>query len=78
MNCQIIFSRKNKKNISKLCLLKILPSMQSVNSYPFPMEDNVKSAECNIFTMILGHRKHFEHITKTRLFKNIENLTTKN
>ena len=29
MKCQILFSRKNKKNISK-CLLKFLPSMQSI------------------------------------------------
>ena len=31
MQCQILFSRKDKKNISKCCLLKLLPSMQSVN-----------------------------------------------
>ena len=30
MKCQILFSRKIKKNISKCCLLKFLPSMQSV------------------------------------------------
>ena len=30
MKCQILFSRKNKKNISKCHLLKFLPSMQSV------------------------------------------------
>ena len=30
MKCQILFSRKNKKNILKCCLLKFLPSMQSV------------------------------------------------
>ena len=46
MKCQILFSMKNKKNISKCRLLKFLPSMQSVNavitsrfsyvcSYPF-------------------------------------------
>ena len=27
MKCQILFSRKNKKNISKDCPLKFLPSM---------------------------------------------------
>ena len=32
MKCQILFSRKNKKNISKYCLLKFLLSMQSVKS----------------------------------------------
>ena len=31
MKCQILFSRKNKKSISKCRLLKFLPSMQSVN-----------------------------------------------
>ena len=29
MKCQILFVRKNKKIISKCCLLKFLPSMQS-------------------------------------------------
>ena len=32
MKCQILFSRKNKKKISKCCLLKFLPSMQSVKA----------------------------------------------
>ena len=31
MKCQILFSRKNKKNISKCRLLKFLPSMQGDN-----------------------------------------------
>ena len=30
MKCQILIPRKNKKNILKCHLLKILPSMQSV------------------------------------------------
>ena len=30
MKCQILFSRKNKKNISKCRLLQFLPSVQSV------------------------------------------------
>ena len=30
MKCQILFSRKNKKNISKCCLLKILPRVPPV------------------------------------------------
>ena len=30
MRCQILFSRKNKKNLSKCHLLKFLPTMQSV------------------------------------------------
>ena len=32
MKCQILFSRKNKKIFEKCCLLKFLPSMQSVIS----------------------------------------------
>ena len=32
MQCQILFSGKNKKNISKCRLLKILPRVLSVNS----------------------------------------------
>ena len=31
MKCQILFSGKNKKNISKCCLLKILPRVLSPN-----------------------------------------------
>ena len=31
MKCQILFSGKNKKNISKCHLLKILPRVLSVN-----------------------------------------------
>ena len=34
MQCQILFSGKNKKNISKCRLLKILPRVLSVKSYP--------------------------------------------
>ena len=30
MRCQVLFSRRNKKNISKCHLLKFLPSMQNV------------------------------------------------
>ena len=30
MKCHILFSEKNKKNISKCCLLKILPRVLSV------------------------------------------------
>ena len=35
MKRQILFSGKNKKNISIYCLLKILPSMLNVNDEPF-------------------------------------------
>ena len=34
MKCQTLFSGKNKKNISKCRLLKILPRVLSVKSYP--------------------------------------------
>ena len=33
MKCQILFSGKNKKNISKCRLLKILPRVLSVNLF---------------------------------------------
>ena len=33
MKCQILFAGKNKKNISKCCMLKILPRVLSVKSY---------------------------------------------
>ena len=33
MKCQILFIGKNKKNISKCRLLKILPRVLSVNAY---------------------------------------------
>ena len=33
MKCQILFSEKNKKNISKCRLLKILPRVLSVKPY---------------------------------------------
>ena len=33
MKCQILFSGKNKKNISKCRLLKILPRVLSVNEW---------------------------------------------
>ena len=34
IKCKILFSWKNKKTISKCCLLKFLPSMQSANTCP--------------------------------------------
>ena len=33
MKCQVLISRKNKKNISKCRLLEFLPSMQRVTSF---------------------------------------------
>ena len=35
MKCQILFSEKNKKNISKCRLLKILPRVLSVNVHVY-------------------------------------------
>ena len=35
MKCQILFPGKNKKTISKCCLLKILPRVLSVNFCDF-------------------------------------------
>ena len=47
MRCQILLSRKNKKNTSKCHLLKFLPSMQSV---PISL---VRSTDFAIFRVIL-------------------------
>ena len=38
MQCQILISGKNKKNISECLLLKFLPSMQSVNIFGLKRE----------------------------------------
>ena len=46
MKCQILFSGKNKKNISKCRLLKILPRVLSVNYYTVPDKREYSS---NIF-----------------------------
>ena len=40
MKCPILFSRKNKKNVSKCGLMKFLPSMQSVVFHNFYNGDN--------------------------------------
>ena len=42
MNCQITFSGKNKKNISKCHLLKILPRVLSVKTEKILIETTLK------------------------------------
>ena len=57
MNCHILFSEKNKKNISKCRLLKILPRVLSVKEENYnPRSDAVP----NKMDIILPyfHRKH--------------------
>ena len=41
MKCQILFSVENKKNISKCCLLKILPRKLSVNTLHFEQHNGI-------------------------------------
>ena len=37
MKCHILFSGKNKKNVSECCLLKILPRVPSVKMVHYKM-----------------------------------------
>ena len=46
MKCQILFSRKNKKNISKCRLLKFFTSNKSV--YIVSIHDNVMLHQCEV------------------------------
>ena len=41
MKCHILFSEKNKKNISKCRLLKILPRVLSVNGSNYPSLEQI-------------------------------------
>ena len=52
MTCQILFSGKNKKNISKCCLLKILPRVLSVNHRNFETIAIIKTNQ----TPAIGNR----------------------
>ena len=64
MKCQILFSGKNKKNISKCHLLKILPRVLSVKQYFLCGIDNALST---VYLTVLGakdlansqHHTHF-------------------
>ena len=42
MKCQILFSGKNKKNISKCHLLKILPRVLSIKVVSYPPDYNLQ------------------------------------
>ena len=53
IKCQTLFSRKNKKNILKCCLLKILPSTLSVNGKKiliFPAKHNSHEISNQVIT----------------------------
>ena len=55
MKCHILFSEKNKKNISKCRLLKILPSMLSIRDCHF-YNDFLKFTMSKVMTKpVLGH-----------------------
>ena len=73
MKCQILFSGKNKKNISKCCLLKILPRVLSIRVvlFYFPGQsqgcaDDVYSVyyiivqKCYVWMDHLIHHSHDE------------------
>ena len=48
MKCQSLYSVKNKKNISKRRLLKVLPRVQSVNSNAASVSSSQKYFEFEI------------------------------
>ena len=89
MKYQILFSGKNKKNISKCRLLKILPRVLSVNYDRVAIIRN-KIYFCRFYGCVNADEpltnvaySHlvlalFSFITKTRLFKYIEKFTSKN
>ena len=52
MKCHILFSEKNKKNISKCRLLKILPRVLSVN-IPCTSEHEIPSLSAITLTVVL-------------------------
>ena len=51
MKCQILFSGKNKKNISKCRLLKILPRVLSVKAVVFILCELV-ATQCGAFIFV--------------------------
>ena len=51
MKCQILFSGKNKKNISKCCLLKILPRVLSVNIFKY-LDGQVQANRANLYWVL--------------------------
>ena len=51
MKCQILFTGKNKKNISKCRLLKILPRVLSVNK-PQEALDDTKTRNKNTLAKV--------------------------
>ena len=68
MKCQILFSGKNKKNISKYCLLKILPRVLSVkeklNKIFEPVNNKTYNKTC---TTREDSDQHAHHADRTLL-----------
>ena len=52
MKCQILFSGKNKKNISKCRLLKILPRVLSVKEYADTLFIDCPNSQTSWLTLI--------------------------
>ena len=55
MKCQILFSGKNKKNISKCRLLKILPRVLSVKQMFFVLNYCIQPEYCNFLMHLYGN-----------------------
>ena len=75
MNCQICFLEK-VRNILECCLLKILPRVLLLNVKC--SRQNEDFVLYNLEKMRLGIIKPSRCITKTHLFKYIENFSSKN
>ena len=58
MKCQILLSNKN--NTSKCCLLKLLPSMQSVKGNGYISKRNNSGMEISFFVLSGGYFKRKE------------------
>ena len=58
MKCPILFSEKNKKNISKCRLLKILPRVLSVNTILYLTKYfNIKNTTVQIFSQHVAQKQ---------------------
>ena len=79
MKCQILISRKNMKNISK-CLLKFLPSMQSINiAWENPVNwDDQKIIRHSIIRESTLFAQTYSANHKYIFFFYLENMKTRN
>ena len=62
MKCQILFSGKNKKNISKCRLLKILPRVLSVK------KSSVKCDECKFESVYPSNLKRHKRVCHAKTY----------